>query len=861
MLRWLERMVVIGALLLSVGFVERTSAQAPDRRGPFTAEPRSVRSRDVDQRHTRLELRVDLDKQELKGRAIHRLAIYRPTETIVLDAAEMAIEKVRLQAAMPATEKELKHEHQGHGLRITLDRVYKPGETLQLAIDYRLNRPAHGAHFVVPDPSEPDQPRMMWTQGEPDETRYWYPCIDSPADRITSETVVTAASKYFVLSNGALKSKTDNADGTRTWHWVQEKTHVPYLMSVVVGEFEAYEQSWDGIPIVSYVPKGRLDLAPTSFEKTPKMMDFFSRKIGYRYPWPKYTQICVDEYEWGGMEHTSATTLNLRTLHDKRAHLDVSSDGLVAHELAHQWWGDVVTCKDWGELWLNESFATYFATLWTEEDSGIEDATWERHGEAEAYLNEDRTVRRAIVNYRYNAPVNMFDSHSYPKGGRVLHMLRFELGDELFWKALNRYIEVNQFRAVETADLRSSIEEATGQGLNWFFDQWLYHGGHPDFQITWNWDEATKMATVVVKQTQKVDSTTPLFRTAVEIELANQQTSVMRRVTVSKAEETFHFALDKRPTRVCFDPRDWVLKTVKFEKSKEELIDQLSYSTHVMSRFEAAKALADMPIENDVRAALLKAARTDSFWPVRREAVKALGKANGDEIRAALIESAKSDAKSFVRREALSLLGNFPHDETKAALRAVIKGDQSYYAVADALRALVKIDRDNCSAELLAAVELSSHHEVVLRAACDGLVETKSTEGANRLSARLDASNTKKLTPEERVLILGALARLRPDDSKYLTQLHEQLDNERNYVRRSAIDLLVQTANPQAIDWLTTRRGREQNRGVLQAIDRSVETLRGKSKDLESLRKELQELKRTNQQLEERLKKLESKGG
>lgn len=859
MLSWLNRVVVAIVVSLSLSSVWLPSTLAQDRRGPFTAEPRSVRSRDIDQRHTRLEMRVDLDKQEVLGRAIHRLAIYRPTELALLDAAEMAIDKVRLVGTMPNSDKDLKYEHQGHGLAITLDRTYKPGETLQIAIDYRLNRPAHGAHFVVPDPSEPDQPRMMWTQGEPDETRYWYPCVDSPADRITSETVITAASKYFVLSNGSLKSRTENADGTRTWHWVQEKTHLPYLMSVVVGEFDAYEQSWDGIPIVSYVPKGRLDQAPTSFEKTPKMMEFFSRKIGYRYPWPKYTQICVDEYEWGGMEHTSATTLNLRTLHDKRANLDVSSDGLVAHELAHQWWGDVVTCKDWGELWLNESFATYFATLWTEEDRGIEEATWERHGEAEAYLNEDRTVRRSIVNYRYNAPMNMFDSHSYPKGGRVLHMLRFELGDELFWKALNRYIEVNQFRVVETADLRSSIEEATGQGLNWFFDQWLYHGGHPDFQVKWSWDESTKMATVMVKQTQKVDATTPLFRTSVEIELANQQTSVMRRVTVSKAEETYHFALEKRPTRVCFDPKDWVLKTVKFEKSKEELLDQLAYSTYVMSRWEAAKALAELPVENDVRAALLKAARADAFWPVRREAIKALAKTNGDEIRAALIATATGDAKSFVRREALTLLGNVPHQDTKAALRAAIKNDQSYYAVADALRSLVKVDREQCAADLLAALDMPSHHEVVLQAACDGLVEIKSSEGANRLIARLEPNSPKKLTPEERVVIVGAAARLRPDDAKYLSQLRDQLDNERNYVRRSAIDLLVQTANPQAIDWLTTRRAREQNRGVLQAIDRSVETLRGKAKDLETLRKELQELKRQNQALEERLKKLEGK--
>lgn len=177
------------------------------------------------------------------------------------------------------------------------------------------------------------------------------------------------------------------------------------------------------------------------------MMDFFSRKIGYRYPWPKYAQICVDEYNWGGMEHTSATTLNLGTLHDERAHLDVSSDNLVAHELAHQWWGDLLTCKDWGELWLNESFATYFATLWTEHDLGWDEAVWARQNEANDYLREDARYRRSIVNYRYNTPEQMFDGHSYPKGGRVLHMLRGELGEEAFWRG----IETAIFKSISIA--------------------------------------------------------------------------------------------------------------------------------------------------------------------------------------------------------------------------------------------------------------------------------------------------------------------------------------------------------------------------------------------------------------------------
>lgn len=830
-------------------------AAAQDRVGPFTSPPRSVRSRDVDQQHVRLEMKVDLDKQEFAARAVHTLAPFQPLDRLTLDAAELRIDRVLLvDGRDQPSEKPLKFERHGQSLTVQLDRKYAVGEPLKIAIDYLSSKPQLGAHFVVPDQNEPDQPRMMWTQSEPEYAKYWYPCIDSPSDRVTSETIVTAKRGLLVLSNGRLKNKTAAGDDLDTWHWVQEKSHVPYLMSVVVGDFEAFEQSWDGIPVVSYVPRGRLADAPRAFEKTPRMMEFFSRKIGYRYPWPKYAQICVDEYGWGGMEHTSATTLNLRTLHDERAHLDTSSDNLVAHELAHQWWGDTLTCKDWGELWLNESFATYFATLWTEEDLGWHEAVWERHGEARSYLNEDKQVRRSIVNYRYDRPDFMFDAHAYPKGARVLHMLRFELGDDLFWRTLNRYITVNQFRNVETADLRIAVEEATGRGMNWFFDQWIYRGGHPEFEVSWEWDEAAKDAVVTVKQKQKVDDRTPLFRTSVEFELATATGEpVTRRATLSKAEETLHFTLDSRPTRVVFDPKDWILKTLVFKKSRTELLDQLARDPQVMPRVQAVLQLAEDVKEPDVAAALTKAAQTDGFWSVRLEAVKALAKTNGDAVRKTLLEIAVKDPKSAVRTEAISALGAFPHDETKAALRQMIQNEKSYPAVAQALRSLHRVDRERCEADLLAALGQESHNEVILHAAADGLVDLKSTAAAGKLTEILG----QKLDPQRRVIVVAALARLKPEDAPSVDRLREQLGNERSFVRRAAIDALVSVGQPRTIAWLTEQRGKESSRGMIQSIDEAAEKLRGKSNDLGTLRKELDELRRLNRQLEERLKKLE----
>ncbi|HEX5106355.1 MAG TPA: M1 family aminopeptidase [Pirellulaceae bacterium] len=846
------RLSLVVCLLLAC-----SSAAAQQRSGPFNQPPRSLRSRTIDQKHVRLELTFDFDKQEFRGRAIHQLALFQPAREIALDAAEMKIESVTL-SPLPATSEqapvEPKFSQRDQSLTIVAGHELPAGSEWELSIAYSVAKPRHGAHFVAPDPDEPSQPQMVWTQSEPEYARFWLPCFDHPADRLTSEIVATVPSRFVTLSNGTLESKQENTDGTTTWHWRQAKSHVPYLLSIVAGDFEVLEQESLGIPVQSYVPRGRLADAPRSFEKTPAMLKLFSEKIGYKYPWPKYAQICVDEYSWGGMEHTSATTLNLNTLHDARAHHDVSSDNLVAHELAHQWFGDLMTCKDWGEIWLNESFATYFATLWTEHDQGWDEAAWDRHEEANSYLGEDGRYRRSIVNFRYTSPINVFDRHAYPKGGRVLHMLRHELGDEQFWRAIRRYVEVNQFRTVETADFRIAIEESTGQGLNWFFDQWLYKGGQPEFNVAWDYDSVAKQVRLTVKQTQKVDDLTPLFRTSAEIEIASgSSTPVMRRVTLSKAEETLHFDAPQRPTRVVFDPRDWILKKLTFDKPKEELLDQLAHDEHVMARVQAVQGLAGHRDEQDALAGLIATAKDDPFWAVRKEIVKVLGKCKGDEARAALIQAAKSDPKSFVRSEALIALQNFAHDDSRAAARHVVDNDESYFAAAEALKCLAKIDRENCRDLMLAALEKQSHDEVLLKAACDGLVELKAATASDAIAKLLDG----ELTPQRRAILISALARLKPDDAEALARVHGLLDNERVQVRRSAIECVASIGNPESIDKLSARRGKEEVPNVVNSIDEALAKLRERLQQNDSLRKELETLKKQNQQLEERLKKLE----
>jgi aminopeptidase N len=369
----------------------------------------------------------------------------------------------------------------------------------------------------------------------------------------------------------------------------------------------------------------------------------------------------------------------------------------------------------------------------------------------------------------------------------------------------------------------------------------------------WQWDDAAKSARVTIKQTQTVNELTPLFRAAAELEFGFGPRSTVKRIAISKAEETFHFELPERPTRVCLDPRDWLLKTLKAEKDQGELLDQLAHSSHVIARAEAIESLAEMLPDADVVAALMKAAESDPFWGVRRDAVKSLAKTNGDPVRTLLGRLARTDAKAHVRREALQALAKFPHAESRELLRAAIRDDRSYYAVADALRSLTRIDRANCESDLLAAMSRQSHQDVIFRAACDGLVEIKSTAGGSRIAERLN----QKMSPNERVIAVSAMAKLKPGDATFQQQLRELLTNERTNVRRAAIDALSTTGNPQAVEWLREQRSKESRARMVKTLDAAIDKAAANKKDIDELRRELDDLRRLNQQLESRLKKLE----
>jgi aminopeptidase N len=407
--------------------------------------------------HLRLELEPDLQAQTLVGRATLALQSRRDDlGAIELDAIDMRFASITIDGvAAPATSYDDKR------LRIQLDRPRKRDEKMTIAIDYRC-KPVRGLYFVQPDEAHPGRPRECWTQGQDEDSRFYFPCVDAPLMKSSSEILCTAPADLFVLSNGDLHERRDLGNGKALWHYVLDFPHSPYLVTLVCGEFcEIKDRApKTGVEVYYYGPKGReADLA-RSLAATPELIDFFSKTIGVTYPFKRYSQIFVSDFIFGGMENTTATTLTAEAMLDERAAIDRDIDYLVAHELAHQWWGDLVTCREWPEAWLNEGFATYFEYIWRTHSRGRDEADIDLLTDLEGYLDEANEYQRPIVCRQFEEPIDLFDRHLYEKGGRVLHMLRHELGDADFFRTLQLYAERHARKSVETRDLARAVEEA-----------------------------------------------------------------------------------------------------------------------------------------------------------------------------------------------------------------------------------------------------------------------------------------------------------------------------------------------------------------------------------------------------------------
>ena len=717
-------MVLAFALALSTLPV---TAQAPAPAPAPVAPPfQWPRSHDYDVQHYRIEVSFDWAKKSVAGETTISLRPLRSDfKEVELDAAKMTINSVKLKDGQP-----LKYRYEdGENLFIALDKSYEAGSDIAVKIDY-LATPNKGLTFITPTESDPTRPYQIWSQGETEENHYWFPCYDYPNDKATSELIATVEDRFTVISNGSLVSvKPDAAKKRKTWHWKMDQPFSSYLVSIIVGEYAEVKDSYKNVPVVSYVYRNQVEEARASFAKLAAMVALFSEKTGFEYPYPKYAQTMVRDFG-GAMENITATTMTDNAVYDKRALLDVSSEDLVAHELAHSWFGNSLTCRDWGELWLNESFATLMEAIWTEHDKGRDDYLYEIYQDQETYFQAwSNGVRRPISTRRYPDPDSVFDAYSYQRGGAVLNMLRFVLGDQMFWTAIRHYVKKHQYQVVETQNLVVAIEEATGQNLQWFFDQWIYKMGHPEFDITSSYDESAKTLKLTVRQTQMPDEKRPwfdapeFFTMPVEIAITTGAGEKINRVWIDKPEKEFSFALDSKPLIVNFDRGNKIIKRVKFERSDEELAHQLINDNDVMGRVLAAVELKARRTEVAARA-LSESAVRDRFWAVRVEATKALAAFGTQTTREGLLEAVK-DKDSRIRREAIKGLAAFKDERHADLFINIIKNDPSYFAIVEAARGLGHTGSPLAYEVLTNAVKQESWQGIVRAGAITGLALVK----------------------------------------------------------------------------------------------------------------------------------------
>ncbi|MEK6644145.1 MAG: M1 family metallopeptidase [Planctomycetota bacterium] len=699
MLRWsLRHTVLLAAFALNAPCVVAQS------------DPHFPADRPLDLTHLKLDLRVDLKKKTAGGAATLDLTALRDAETITLNAVDFDVSEVKLLGPGNETATPVKFVNDGKTITITLPATLKPGEKSRVQIEYKVTDPVSGLSFFAPNKEDPEAPYVVWSQGESVTNRYWVPCFDHPNERQTTEIVCTVDKPNMAISNGRLLKKSDNPDGTATYHWLQDKPHVSYLMTLVVGEYVTKTEQWRGKPISYHVREKFKDQIDNSFADTTKMLEFFSTKIGVEYPWDKYDQVCCYNFG-GGMENTSATTLTEGTLHDDRAHLDDDSDNLVAHELAHQWWGDLVTCKDWAHLWLNEGFASYFEALWDEHDLGAEEFACNMMRKARAALDGGKD--KPIVYRRYEDPDEQFDSRAYPKGAWVLHMIRRRLGDELYWKVLKEYATRYAYQTVETSDLRRVIEDVTGRAFERFFYDWTERSGAPVVTIEYEWQDNDKLAKVRVQQTQKDDA----FAFPLLMEFIPEQGGVPVRLTreITTKSETFYIPIAARPIMFRPDPENAVLMDLSLEMPRDCWEQMLKIDPNPVARIRAAKHFGKGRSQQDKKL-LADQLMTEKFWAVQQVIAEQLGELQGDVARDALL-AALNVENHKTRAAVVEALGKFEDEKAveDALLAVVKKGDRSYRVEAAAIEAYAGVKGSESIDLLKTLMPRESDNEIIRR--------------------------------------------------------------------------------------------------------------------------------------------------
>ena len=812
--------------------------------------------------HLKLDLAFDWEEERVYGSTTYQLRVLgAEVREISLDAVNLDVQRVFVGGHSVA------FENTGERLVLFPKTRLKAGARVAVRIDHSVTRPAAGIYFTKPDEHYPDRFRTVWTQGQDEDSRYYFPCFDQPNFKQTSEVVLRLPAGMFGLSNGKRVSHKTTRAGSR-FHYKMELPYSTYLLSIVAGEFAEHRAREGGVEIKWYVEKGREPEGLRAFKDTGKMLRFFSDYTGFAYPYPHYTQIAVPEFIFGGMENFTVTTQTDLVLLDERAALDIDANGLVAHEAAHTWFGNVVTAKHWSHAWLHESFATYFDALYTRESRGEAEFRYQLLEDAETYFSEDTRYRRPIVTRVYKEPIDLFDAHLYPGGAVRLHHLRAVAGEEYFRQALKVYLHRHQYGLVETVDWVRSLEEVTGRNFDRWMEEWIHRGGYPELQLGFSWDEATRMATVSVKQTQKGESEKEelLFHLRFTLAFYFARGEERFHVDIREKEEKFCFKLKSKPSFFRLDPDyECPAKKVTLEVPRPMLHRQLKRDSDPIGRIEAAAHLVKKPSSQDIDV-LGQALRKESEWGVAGRIAGALGKIGGEQARDILLKNLSSTHPK-IRHGIVRALGGFLHDDKVArALRKMASGDASYRVEAAALASLGRI-KDAASRPFLeTALEWPSHNHMAQSAIYNALAELEDENSWEILIRGAEYGARKN----SRGAAMRALARLA---RRFEARRGEAMEHFRRFARETrgtpaavfrgklgAIQSLKMLDDLAAVPVLRHLAANETDGRLSRQAEETVASLfesARKPKEMGELRSELDEVSQENKALRDRLDRVE----
>jgi aminopeptidase N len=779
-----------------------------------------ARTRDYDLQHSRIALRFDTDQRKVIGDVTHTLSILRDnTSKVSFDSVGLTIQSVTVNKS-PA-----KFETTNAKLIVPLPATSRPGDRFDIQIRYE-GKPNKGLYFILPDKNYPNRPAQIWSQGESEDTRYYLPTYDYPNDRLTTETILTVPATWLTVANGKLIGVTDAGKSMKTWTWRESVPSSTYLITVAAGEFDEVKQSLRGLPVTYYAPKGRGDRLLPNYERTPAMIELFNKKLGVDYPWEKYAQVMVDDFVAGGMENSSATTNTATSLKSPKLipEFPGDEDALISHELAHQWFGDLVTTKDWADIWLNEGFATFFETVWSESHYPPDQANYDTWNAAREWFAHHDLYNKPIVRFDFDQSEE-FDGNAYDKGGWVLYMLRHQLGDDAFWHSLKHYLETNRGNNVVTADLIKAIEETTHTNVDRFFAQWIYGAGAPKFDVAYTYDDSKHRVELSVKQTQKIEGHVGLFHVPVDIEITTPSGPKLYSIQVTKAAETFSLPADSAPLMVLFDKGGYVLKSADVHKEKKEWLYQLNKAKEFADRADAVIALGKIKNDDAVVEALGTALNSDKAWGIRAICADALGRIGNAAALQTLTTALNANDSPAVRVHIVGAIGDFKEDASvPAKIEAIARDDHSYRARASALQALGRIKSANAFSILTAAVQGESPDDFLRNAALRSLGFLGNDKAVPLL--REWAAPGKPV--DSRSAAIASLGRLEKSNKELTQQIASYLTEPRFSARWAAIAALGSRGDASAIPALEA---------LLKSDDLSIEMVPEIKAQIEKLQK------------------------